>query len=280
MQFNPYTEVIFAGIIWGTAGIFVKMLALPSATLTFFRLAVPTLVLTIYLSWKHVPLRKAANKILLFASLLNAVRMFLYFLAYTLTSIGNAVILLYTWPVFAVVLSAIFLKEKITGKKCFLLLLALMGIIMMFSNQTFSFKRNDIIGMLSMLLSSLLYAATVPIFKKQLTHSSKPEIIFYQNIVGAAVFFPFLLINKPFPTISQSAVASFYSLFIGLIGFLLFFSGLQKMKASTASLLSYSEPISAIVLGAMIFKEGITLNMIVGGSIILIVSYVVRKMEK
>jgi len=279
MFFNPYVEVILAGIIWATTGIFIKILSLPSTTITFFRLAVPTLVLLVYLSWKRVPLNKATNKILLFASLLNAARMFLYFLAFTLTSIGNAVIMLYTWPIFAVILSALFLKEMLTMKKCFLLLLALIGIITMFSNQTLSFKSNDVLGMLAMLLSSLLYAATIPIFKKQLAHFSKPETIFCQNVVGAIVFFPFLFINKPFPTFPQFTIASFYAILIGLIGFVLFFSGLQQLKASTASLLTYSEPLSAIVFGAIILKEGITLNMIIGGGIILIVSYIVRRAE-
>ena len=66
---------------------------------------------------------------------------------------------------------------------------------------------------------------------------------------------------------------------IGLLAFLLWFSALKKVKASTAALLSYFEVISAIVLGVIFLKEGITLNMIIGGGIILTVSYFARKSD-
>ena len=47
----PYLEVIIAAIIWGSTGVFVKFLALPPTTITFFRLAIPTLCLFIFLMY-------------------------------------------------------------------------------------------------------------------------------------------------------------------------------------------------------------------------------------
>ena len=49
---------------------------------------------------------------MLIASSINAARMFLYFIGFTYASIANAVIVLYTWPIFATLLGLMFLKEK------------------------------------------------------------------------------------------------------------------------------------------------------------------------
>jgi len=276
---NPYFEVVLAALIWGSAGIFVKILNLPSTTVTFFRLSIPTIILLIYLLHKHSPMLKQINKLILFASFINALRMLFYFLAYSLTSIGNAVVMLYTWPLFAVLFSAISLKERITRTKILLLVFTFIGIVLMFTNNQFSFKSKDFLGMGSMLLSSALYAFTIPIFKKQLAKYTKPETIFYQNVVGAIVFLPFLFFNKPFPSLSQTVIVSIYSFLIGFIGFMLFFAGLKKIKASTASLLSYAEVVSAVILAAIFFRETVTFAMLIGGAIILTVSYFVRKTD-
>lgn len=275
-MFNPYVDVALAGVIWGSAGVFIKILKLSSTTVTFLRLLVPTLILLVYFSLKKQNLLKGINKQIAFASSVNGLRMYLYFLAYSLTSIGNAVIMLYTWPLFVTIYSVFLLKEKISQKKLILIIVAFIGILLMFSNKSFSFKNNDFIGMMAMLVSSAMYALTIPLFKKQLEKFTKIQTIFYQNVVGAIIFIPFLFINKPYPTISQLVTVSLYAILIGLIGFFLFFSALKKLKASTTSIMSYIEVLSAMIFGYIFFKEVPTLPMIIGGSIILLSSFLVR----
>lgn len=94
MSFNPYLEVILAAVLFGTAGIFVKIIDLPATTITFFRVAAPTSILFIYFVLKHKNILKAATKMVIFISVLNAIRMFLWLFAYLHTSVGNAVIIL------------------------------------------------------------------------------------------------------------------------------------------------------------------------------------------
>lgn len=133
--------------------------------------------------------------------------------------------------------------------------------------------------MLAMLISASLSAVTTLLFKLQSENYTKQQLVFFQNVAGAIIFLPFLFINQPYPNFSQSSLASLYSLLIGLVAFLLWFSALKKIKASTLAIISYTEVVSAIILGALILKEGITLNMIIGGGIILAVSYFARNME-
>ncbi len=277
IKLNPYLEVILAGILWGTSGIFIKILNLPPTTISFFRLAIPALILRIYFLIKKKKLKYSNNKLMLLASSLNAIRVFFYFVGFTLTSIGNAVIILYTWPIFATILSIIFLKEQISKKNILLLSTAFIGIILIYLNKEISFANKDFLGMSSMLLSAIIYSSTIVIFKKESLTHSKFEIIFYQNLTGAILFLPFIIINRPIPTLPKISIATIYAILIGLVGYTLFFSALKKIKTFTASMLSYTEVISGIIFGIIIFKEILTLNMIIGGILIIMSTTMIKK---
>ena len=131
--------------------------------------------------------------------------------------------------------------------------------------------------MTAMLLSAVIYALTVIIFKKESEKYSKYEIIFYQNIIGSIIFIPFIFINKPLPTLFQTSVGLVYGALIGLVGFIFFFSALKKIKASTVSFLSYFEVVSAIILSVIFFQEVLTWNMGVGGLLIILATTLIKK---
>jgi drug/metabolite transporter (DMT)-like permease len=277
MKLNPYLAVIFAATIGGSSGVFIKLLNLPSTSITFFRVFIPVAILLVYFGWKKIKLFQGNYKIMLIASGLNAARMFLYMFAYLYTSIGNAVILLFTWPIFATIFGAIFLKEKVSKRTASLIGLAFLGIVIMYSNKEISFGSNDFLGMGAMLLSAIIFSITAVIFKKELKNYSKTETIFYQNLLGAIVFLPFIFINKPLPTLTQTSFASIYAFLVGIIGFLLFFYALKKLKMSHYSLFTYWEVPAALIFGVIFFKEVITLNMIFGGALIIVAGLLLRK---
>lgn len=277
MALNPYLEAILAGIIWGSSGIFVKYLNLPPTTVTFFRLAIPTLILLLFFIIKKIKLFHGNNKLILLASTLNAGRVYLYTVGFTFASIGNAIIVLYTWPVFTTIFGILFLKEKVPKRTFFLLFLALMGTALIYLHKEFSFSDKNFIGMTAMLFSAVIYALTVIIFKKESEKYSKYETIFYQNVIGSIIFIPFIFINKPLPTLPQTSIGIVYGALIGLVGFVFFFSALKKIKASTVSFLSYTEVVSAIILAVIFFQETLTWNMIVGGLFIILATTLIKK---
>lgn len=277
MKLNPYFEVILAAIIWGSTGFFVKTLDLPPTTMAFFRLAVPTLLLFIFFSFTKVKLFEGNNKMMLIASSLNAVRMFLYFVGFTFTTIGNAVILLYTKPIFVVLLSLFFLKEKIPARNYFYLILSFVGTAFVLMGNEFSIQNEDSIGMVAMLFSALIVAIATTIYKKESDKYSKFEMVFYQNLVGAFVFIPFIFINIPVPNIQQVSIASVYAILIGIVGFGLFFSAIKRIKLSTASILSYVEVVSGVLFGIIFFNEILTWNIVIGGTLIVTSSILLKK---
>lgn len=218
--------------------------------------------------------------IMLLISILNAGRTLLFFMAFKFTSVGNAVIISNTAPIFTFILSAFFLKEKITLKKTLLFLLAFIGVIIVYANKKFSFDSADFIGMTLVLISSIGYGFTVILFKKESHRKSRFEILFWQNIAGVFIFLPFIFINRPVPTASQAGLAIIFALTVGVVGFGLFFSALKKLPAATMALMGYLEIPSAILLAFLLLKEAITTNTIVGGILIVTSSALLQLTEK
>ncbi|MBU2235974.1 DMT family transporter [Patescibacteria group bacterium] len=271
MKSNPYFGMIIALTIGAFNGVLLKWLELEPEVITFFRLAVPAFVLFFFIKfYKKKKILRGNFKLMLVASAFNASRMFLYFLAFSYTSVANGIIMLYTWPIFSSIFGVIFIKEKAKLKEWLLISLAFFGVIVMMSNQELSFSNNDLVGMLIMIASAALFAVTVVIFKKKLDEYSPTETIFYQSILGAVIFFPFIFFSNEGLTLGKSLLAiGHYGFMVGILGFVLLFRALKKLKVIQYSLIGYWEVIAGVLFGIVLLGDDITLNMVFGGLMII-----------
>ncbi|MBI1936369.1 DMT family transporter [Candidatus Woesearchaeota archaeon] len=274
---NPYLAVVIATIIWGSSGVFIRYLNLPPSTLAFFRTFVPTVILLAYFIIKKINPFRDGLKLIFLASSIGVMEFFLYFVAYKNTSIANSVIVLYTWPVFAAVLSAIFLRETVSKKDMLLFLAAFTGVIFVYARSEISLSDKNFVGVSSMLIAAILFAFMIIIFKKLSSRHSNYEIIFYHNFMSAIVFLPILFINRSYPTASQSAIATVYALLIGLFAYIPYYFGLKHLKASTLSLISYLEVVSGILFAIVLLHDTLTLNAVVGGALIIGSTVLIKK---
>lgn len=139
--------------------------------LAFFRALIPVLFLSIlnHIKASGEKFIHAPNRWLILASLLNAVRSLLFFQALILTDISKAVVMLYLWPVFVMVLNIVFKKEKATVVKVLCIVLAFAGIVIIYLENflTDSLDVHDVYGMTVMMVSSFIYSLTIMIFKDQ-----------------------------------------------------------------------------------------------------------------
>ncbi|RJQ29965.1 EamA/RhaT family transporter [Candidatus Parcubacteria bacterium] len=268
-SFNPYLEVVIASIIWGSSGVFIKTVNLPATTMAFFRALLPAAISYFYLKSQNVSLFTGNHRLMYLASVLNAARMLLYFIGFSTTSVGNAVVMLYTGPIITTILSTLLLKEKLTFKIISAALIAFFGIAVIYSNKPFSFADRDFLGMTAILTSTVLNSGMTIIFKKEIQKYRRSQAIFYQNLVSLLLFIPFFIINRPIPNFSQIFLASIYGLLIGAVAFSFFFSALRKIAASTAVILTYLEVVSAFVFAYLFLHEQITVSTLVGAGFIL-----------
>ena len=272
--------IIICAILAGANGLLIKyMSSMTTGSIAWFRTAIPILILIPFL-YKDGELHfKGNNKKMLLASFINAIRMYLYLLAYMYTSIGNTVVLFYTYPIFVTAIEIIFFKQKIKRQQVLLLLLAFVGIVITYIGKPFSFYSRDFIGMLAAIGASIGYATTVVLFKAENHRYSKNQMVFFQNIIGAIVFVPFLM-SLPEAELSHIGMGVFYGFLIGIVVFKLFFHGLSQLTASTATTLMYLEVVSAILLGYFVLGEPLTWNILFGGSLIVTSSYLISRMNK
>ena len=278
MQRKAFLAVLTAATMAGSSGVFIKSIQfLPATSMAFIRLTIPTLLMGGLMLFQGIPFFRGNYRIMLTASLLNALRMYLFFVAYIYTSIGNAVIISYTWPIFTTLFSIFFLKEQVVRRNLGLMGVAFLGILIVYMNQPFSFENKDFMGMSAALGTAIVYATTVVIFKRESPNYSRQEIIFYQNVLGPFIYLPFFLLHRPWPILSDSIIAVSHAIILGILGFNFFFYGLRHLKASTASLLAYIEIISALLFGVFWMKETLTWNMLMGGILIIFSTTLLKK---
>jgi drug/metabolite transporter (DMT)-like permease len=214
-----------------------------------------------------IPFFRGRWKKMLLISVLGTVRTVLFFVAFVYATMGNAVVMFYTFPIFAAGFGFLIIRERTSLRQRLLLGMAFTGILLAFSNQEFSFQDRDCMGMTAALLSAIVYALTVVLFKSESQNYSLKELVFYQNLAGLLLLWPFFEWQVAGP--QDYALGLSYGLLIGVGVFTLFFYGLKRLKAATASALMYMEVVSATLAGILVMGEPISWNLILGGLLII-----------
>ena len=273
---RPLLLVVSAAILSGFSGILIRYMSIPPTSMAAVRTGIPVLIMGIILIYNGNSIFKSGYKWMLGASAINVLRMYTFFLTYIYTSIPNAIIVLYTWPIFATILSVIFLKEKISRRQMGLLILSFIGILIVYADQSLSIENRDFIGLSAGIICAFSYASTIVIFKSRTNDFKPTEIIFFQNLLPAIVFIPFLFFNSPLPTLLDWELATTHGILIGVIMFLMFFHGLRKLLASVASMITYVEVVAAMLLGYFILGEALSGSAIIGGGLIILSTLLLR----
>jgi RarD protein len=272
--------------IWGSLGLFVKNIDMPSMEIAFFRAIIATcILLSIGIIKKNLKIGNysKSNLILLVASgIAMGFNWVLLFQAYKFTTISNATLSYYFAPVFVVMAAPIVLKEKLSLKKIGSVLVALAGLVLIINHGgTESLgKGNDVIGIVYGLSAAILYA-TVIFLNKRVIGLTGFERTIVQLAASVLVLLPFVIVRN---NISFSGPRSLiFMLILGVVhtalAYILYFSGIKDTAVNSAAMLSYIDPISALMLGALILGENITIWQIIGGIMILGASFFVQMEE-
>lgn len=281
LAFDPMNagalSIVLAAAIFGTAGLFVKTIPLSSTSIACFRLLVPAVILLALRPELRVGLFTRPDKHLLIASALTALRILLWVVGFLLAPMSKAVVVLYTWPLFLTLFSVVFLKERVTRRNLVLLLVAFSGIVLFCSQESLLGDRAHIYGMACMFMVAILNATVLTVFKGKLRKHEPEEILLYDNSIGALIFLPFLLADVPNLNLQSLLFGTVYGFLIGFAGYYLLYFGLSRVKASVASILSYTEVVTAGLLGVVVFSETLSLRMVAGALLILIPATLVRK---
>lgn len=255
--------VVLAACLWGAIGLFSRILTeagMNAIQITTVRSVVTATGLLIWAVAKG-KWRISCKDIWMFLGTgLCSVAGFniFYFLTMTQTTLSLAAVLLYTAPFFVLLLSAVCFRERLTRQKMVCSLLALCGCVC-----TTGILSGDLtitsVGILTGVASGFCYALYSIFGKFALQKYSSETVTFYTFLVAALALLPFShpiqLAQIAVSSVTVSVVSVLLGLVFTLLPFLLYTKGLSGISSGTASVLAFAEPLTATLLGALVFQE-------------------------
>lgn len=283
-------QLILSMIIFSTIGIFVKFIPLPSGVIATFRGLIGGIFLYILLKIKNekinINLVKNNIKWLLLSGFLIGLNWILLFEGYNNSTVSIVTLFYYLCPIFLIVLSIIFYKEKITKKKIYCILIALIGMILVSGILKGGLNNiSQIKGIIYGSLAGLCYAFVVLLNKKLYKLNSYDKTII-QLLVAGSIVLPYGLlelsiVNKN--NIEVNIMVIILLIFVGIVhtglAYSIYFNSLKDLRAQTIAILSYLDPVIAIFLSTVILREKLGIFEIVGAILILGSSYISEKGE-
>jgi drug/metabolite transporter (DMT)-like permease len=271
-RFSGYGEIITAAILWSLVGIIAKQIhGMSAQSIIFYRVGFAFIIffaaLLVSGNLKVVKLHEKKSYIILFA-MLQVAAMICYFISFMNASVSIAVLLLSTAPVYITIFSPWILKEKIRQKGIIALVLSILGILMIVDPGKLDFKLSSI-GILAGIASGIFYSFAVMTSKYVSPTYSGYTQAFWSFLVAAIILLPVGAV--PLEVVSGNLIyLLILAIFPTILAVSLYFNGLKKVKAQSASILGLIEPISAIFFAVLILGEQISTLEITGGALILI----------
>ncbi len=255
-------SLVTAMLIFGTIGIFRRYIPLSSGLIAFARGLVGTLFLLGVLAVKKQKLSWEAVKqngvLLIVSGVLIGFNWILLFEAYNYTTVATATLCYYMSPVFVVLASPFLLKERITAKKGFCVLLSVIGMLLVSGILSDTGGKRDFRGILFGLGAALLYASVV-ILNKKITAIPAYDKTVVQLGSAALVMIPYLLLTEDFGSIVLKPLPVILLFVVGIlhtgVAYALYFGSFDKLPAQSVALFSYLDPAAAVILSATVLQE-------------------------
>ena len=184
-----------------------------------------------------------------------------YYVCMNETSAAVAVVLLYTAPIFVMVMSLIFFKERLTMKKITAFVFAIVGCALV--SGILSGSKVSLWGLTAGVLSGFTYSL-YGIFTSFYMKNNDEPLTFsalnflFASLVAVVIASPSDIIQKTAEKGSIFTSVMFFvfcSLCTAVIPYILYTVGLSGVKPDTASILAFSEPLTACIFGTLVLKQ-------------------------
>lgn len=275
-NFKSYAALIGSMLIFGTLGVVRRYVPLSSAMLALCRGALGSVFLLIFVLVRGGKLKLPERKATLWLVLTGAImglNWMLLFEAYSYTTVAAATMCYYMQPTIVILLSPLVFRERLSGRKLACAAAAIVG--MLFVSGVLSGgvgQVQDIRGIAFGLGAAALYAAVIILNKKVVVEDIYAKTVV--QLAGAAlVMIPYVLLTEGVPELTLTAADIGMVLLVGIvhtgITYALYFGSMQRLKAQTVAVMSYIDPVFALLLSAAVLHESLTPLGIVGAVLII-----------
>jgi drug/metabolite transporter (DMT)-like permease len=282
-------RIALAGLVWGTIPIVLRAADGASVVKVFFRVFCAWTVVGGWMlatgGWRELAsLTRQKLLQVVGQGLILTLNWFLFLTALDMTSVATAELLAYTGPVFVAALAPYVTREPFDSRVLPPLLLALVGITVILAPHGLEMTGSRALtGAILAFASALTYATLLLRSKKILRGISSSALMFIEYGTASVVISPLVAaayIRGDVPTTpaAYGALISLGVVHTALSGFL-FLGGLRRVRTDHAAILTYVEPVSAVLFAALFLSEALTWTTIAGGSLVIMGGIIVARME-
>ncbi|MCQ2579948.1 MAG: DMT family transporter [Treponemataceae bacterium] len=264
---------VLAGICWGCISLFIRPLAaygFASIQMLFFRAFLSSFFLLVFFLIKDRKLLKIELKDIWMFIGTGVISLTFFSLCYfkTILEVGTsvAVVLLYTSPIFVLFMSFVLFKEKITKRKTFAIILTFAGCLLVSGVFEAGAKSITLKGFLIGICAGLGYALYSVFSRFALKKYNALTVTFYTFVFSSVSVLPFIHIENIFLLFNFNAVLLVcgIALICSTLPYIFYTTGLSGLETGKAAILVTVEPLVGTLIGCLVWKENLSLLMILG----------------
>lgn len=271
---NPYVILIIQ--IFFSSGTYIIANAatqsIPAANLTFIRILISGSIYLLYLRYSKLEFRYKGRDLallLLLGFLSVPVNQFSFLYGVRYTTATSAAILYSTSPVIVLLLSGIYLKERITLPKIIGTILAFAGVLVIVLDKGPRIGISDMKGDFFVSIAVLAWSHYIVLGRKVILKYGALNSTIFAALAGSAMFLPIGLwssVGYSYSSISGSLWLEviYLSIITSIVGYILWYSALSKIEASKVAVFANGQPVVTAILGYIFLKQGISLAFTVG----------------
>ena len=262
--------------IFGTLAPFVRRIGVTSGELALYRALMAAALIGIFLLVTRQKIPFAAIKkeipLLLLSGMAMGFNWILLFQAYKYTTVSVATLSYYFAPVIVTILCPIIFRERLTKKQIICFVMSTLGLVLITGIGDLTGANSHLTGILFGLGAASLYA-TVIMLNKFIKNVEGIHRTFLQFLAAIVVLVPYVTLTSGFNLGVMDGAGWLCLLVVGFIHtgitYCLYFSSLKDIPGQKAAILSYIDPLIAVIISVTILGESMNLVQIVGGALIL-----------
>lgn len=273
---DPRILLIASMAVFGTIGLFVRNIPLESGEIALYRAVLAAILIGLYLlvTKQKIPFKAIKKEIplLLFSGMAMGINWILLFQAYKYTTVSVATLSYYFAPVIVTLVCPILFREKMTAKQWICFIMSTVGLVLITGIGDMGEGNTHLMGILFGLGAAVFYA-TVILLNKFIKNVDGIHRTFLQFIAAIIILVPYVLLTDGINLSSLDMKGWANLLVVGLIHtgvtYCMYFSSLKELPGQKAAILSYIDPLVAVLVSVTILGEGMTLMQVIGGALIL-----------
>ena len=269
-------NLLFTIMLFGTIGTLSRFINMPSSVICLGRAFFGVIIILVVITIRRERLDYEAIKRnigwLTLSSFLMCANWICQFEAFKYTTIATSTLCYYMQPVFYILAAAVVLRERLSARKIVCVIIAFCGMILVSGVLQTGLHFSEMRGVLFGVSGGFFYAMVV-LINKYMKDISPMNTVIMQLAMVSLIMLPYSALTGAFREVSITMTGIICLLVLGFlhtgIGYIIYFDAVNRLPAQTVGIMSYIDPVEAILLSAFFLKEPISVYTIIGAVMIL-----------